>query len=134
MIRKNVQFQKYKNTLFAFSKMVKNKFLHQKKVQKLHFWYSFKLFSGTKMCFLPFLKMQIMFICTFEIALFSNFRALRSHKNVFLLQKMPWLNFKFGMWRNKVSYYTHNNMQGQAQWVHFSKLHMYLHVWVWHML
>ena len=37
-IRKKVQFQKYKNTLFAFSKMAKNQFLHQKKVRKLHFW------------------------------------------------------------------------------------------------
>ena len=31
-IRKKVQFQKCKNTLFAFSKMAKNQFLHQKKV------------------------------------------------------------------------------------------------------
>ena len=31
-IRKKVQFQKYKHTFFAISKMAKNKFLHQKKV------------------------------------------------------------------------------------------------------
>ena len=31
-IGKKVQFQKYKNTLFAISKMAKNQFLHQKKV------------------------------------------------------------------------------------------------------
>ena len=31
-IRKKVQFHKYKNTLFAFSKMAKNQFLHEKKV------------------------------------------------------------------------------------------------------
>ena len=37
---------------------------------------NFKLFSGAKIDFLPFLKMQIMFFYTFEIALFSNFRAL----------------------------------------------------------
>ena len=36
-IRKKVQFQKYNNTLFAFSKMAKNPFLHQKKVRKLYF-------------------------------------------------------------------------------------------------
>ena len=30
-IRKKVQFQKCKKTLFAFSKMTKNQFLHQKK-------------------------------------------------------------------------------------------------------
>ena len=37
-IRKKVQFQKYKNTLFSFSKMAKNQFLHQKKFRKLHVW------------------------------------------------------------------------------------------------
>ena len=31
---------------------------------------SFKLFSGAKMDFLPFLKMQIMLFCIFEIAIF----------------------------------------------------------------
>ena len=31
-IRKKVQFQKYKNTVFAIIKMAKNQFLHQKKV------------------------------------------------------------------------------------------------------
>ena len=31
-IRKKVQFQKYKSTFFAISKIAKNKFLHQKKV------------------------------------------------------------------------------------------------------
>ena len=36
----------------------------------------FGLFSGAKINFLPFLKMQIMCFCTFEITLFSNFRAL----------------------------------------------------------
>ena len=34
---KKVQFQKYKNSFFAISKMAKNQFLHQKKVRKLHF-------------------------------------------------------------------------------------------------
>ena len=37
-IRKKCNFKKYKNTLFVFSKMTKNQFLHQKKVRKLHFW------------------------------------------------------------------------------------------------
>ena len=35
-----------------------------------------KKISGAKIDFLPFLKMQIMCFCTFEIALFSNFGAL----------------------------------------------------------
>ena len=33
-------------------------------------------FLVQKIDFLPFLKLQIMFFCTFAIALFSNFRAL----------------------------------------------------------
>ena len=37
---------------------------------------SFKLFSGAKIDFLPFLKFQKMCFCTFEIAFFSSFRAL----------------------------------------------------------
>ena len=39
-----------------------------------------RLFSGAKIDFLPFLKLQIMCFCTFEIALFSNFRALCLHE------------------------------------------------------
>ena len=31
-LEKKVQFQKYKNTFFAISKMAKNQFLHKKKV------------------------------------------------------------------------------------------------------
>ena len=34
---------------------------------------NFKLFSGAKIDFLPFLKMQIMLFCTYEIALFFQF-------------------------------------------------------------
>ena len=37
---------------------------------------SFKVFSGAKIDFLPFLKLQKMCFCTVEIALYSNFRAL----------------------------------------------------------
>ena len=37
---------------------------------------SFKLFPGAKIDYLPFFKMQIMCFCTFEIAIFSDFRAL----------------------------------------------------------
>ena len=74
-IGKKVQFQKCKKALFAFSKMAKNQYLHQKKSLKLQKM-QFNLFSGAKIDFLPFLKMQKMCFCTFEIALFSNFRAL----------------------------------------------------------
>ena len=67
--------------------MAKNQFLHKEKVQhyqKCNFWAekkyrifgSFKLFSGAKIDFLPFLKSQKMCHCSFEIALFSNFRVL----------------------------------------------------------
>ena len=67
--------------IFAISIMAKNPFLPQKKVknyQKSWFFFqsencnfgSFELFSGAKIDFLPFFKRQIMFFCTFEIALF----------------------------------------------------------------
>ena len=54
-IGKKVQFQKYKNTFFAISKMAKNQFLHQKKVENYQKC-NFQLFSGAKIDFLPFLK------------------------------------------------------------------------------
>ena len=70
----------------AISKVKKPHYLHFQKRQKINFCTrkNFKttknailgLFSDTKIDFLPFLKMQIMCFCTFEIALFSNFRAL----------------------------------------------------------
>ena len=85
-IRKKVQFQKCKKALFAFSKMAKNQFLQPEKSLKLPkilffpskncIFGNFKLFSGAKIDFMPFLRMQLMLFCTFEIALFSNFRAL----------------------------------------------------------
>ena len=55
--------------------MVKNQFFAQEKSLKLPKM-QFSDFSGAKIDFLPFLKMQIMFFCAFEIALFSNFRVL----------------------------------------------------------
>ena len=69
-------FQKYKNTLITFINMAKKiSFCTRKRSENCIFG-SFKTFSGAKIDFLPFLKMQIMCICTFEMALFSNFRAL----------------------------------------------------------
>ena len=73
----------------AISKMAKNKFLHQKKFksnknlvslcqsEKKSIFGSFKLFSGAKMDFWPFLKiMQIMFFCALlKLHFFSNFKA-----------------------------------------------------------
>ena len=53
-----------------------------------------KLFSGAKIDFLPFLKWQKMCFCTFEIALFSNFRALCSCRTVFL----PSINTRCQKW------------------------------------
>ena len=64
-----MQFQKYKNSFFAVSKMAKNKFFH-KKMLKTNKKAIFGLFSGAKIDFLPFMKMQIMCFSTFEIALF----------------------------------------------------------------
>ena len=74
-LEKSVQFQKYKHTFFAISKMGKIYFCTRKKFKTTKNTIC-GLFSGAKMDFLPFLKMQIMCFCTFEIALFSNFRAL----------------------------------------------------------
>ena len=65
-------------------KSTKTHFLHFQKWHKINFstrkksengiFDSFKLFSCAKNDFLPFLKMQIICFCTFEITLFSNFR------------------------------------------------------------
>ena len=72
-IGKKVQCQKCKKALFACSKMVKNQFLHQKKVQMCNF----RTFSGAKIdCFAIYENANNVFFFTFEIALFSNFRAL----------------------------------------------------------
>ena len=85
-IKKKVHSKSYKNTFFDIFKSAKTHFLLFQKWQKINFCTRkkykttknaiFGLFSGAKIDFLPFLKMQIMFFCTFEIALFSNFRAL----------------------------------------------------------
>ena len=66
--------------------MLKKRYLHFQKWQKINFGTRkkfkttknaiFGLFSGAKIDFLPFLIMHIMCFCTFEIALFSNFRAM----------------------------------------------------------
>ena len=75
-IGKRVQFQKYKNTLFAISKMAKKINFCTRKMFKTSINAFFGLFSGAKIDFSTFLKMQIMCFCTLDIALFSNFRAL----------------------------------------------------------
>ena len=64
-----------KNIICILKNGKKNNFCTRKNSENCIFG-SFKLFSYAKIDFLPFLKMQIMFFCTFEIALFSNFRAL----------------------------------------------------------
>ena len=60
---------------FVVSKMAKNQFLLKKKFKTTKNTF-FGLFSGAKIDFLSFLKIQIMCFCTFEIAVFSNFKAL----------------------------------------------------------
>ena len=44
---------------------------------------------------LPFLKMQIMLFCTFEIALFSNFRAMCALKiqDLFRVKSVYWIEY-----------------------------------------
>ena len=70
-------------------KSTKTHYLHFQKWQKINFCTRkksenciFKLFSGAKIDFLPFLKWQKMCFCTFEIARFSNFRALWHYNHV----------------------------------------------------
>ena len=66
-----MQFQKYKEALlFAFSKMAKKAIFGPGKSPKNCIFGSFKLFSGAKIDLMPFLKLQKMCFCTFEIALF----------------------------------------------------------------
>ena len=75
-----MQFQKYKNTFFAISKMAKNNFLQQKKSLKNYqilscsffqsenwIFGSFKNFSGAKIDFLPLLKWQITLFALLKI-------------------------------------------------------------------
>ena len=67
-----------KNIICIFKNRKKINFFTRKKfnttknaifgLKKTGFFGSFKLFSGAKNVFLPFLKKQIMFFCTFEIA------------------------------------------------------------------
>ena len=64
-----MQFQKYKNSFLTFQKWHKINFCTRKKFKTTKNAI-FGLFSGAKIDFLPFLKMQIMLFCTFEIALF----------------------------------------------------------------
>ena len=61
-----MQFQKGKKTLFAFSRMAKNQFLHQKSL-KIAFLVVLNVFLVQKIDFLPWQKM---YFCTFKIALF----------------------------------------------------------------
>ena len=73
-IGKKLQFQKCKKHYLHFQKWQKINFCTRRKFKTtknaiLNF------FSGAKINFLPFLKWQKMGFCTFEIALFSNFRA-----------------------------------------------------------
>ncbi len=77
-LRKKVQFQKCKKALFAFSKMAKNQFLHQKKV-KIAFLVVLSFFLVQKNDF--FVIFEIEKKCVFvllKLHFFSNFRALCS--------------------------------------------------------
>ena len=71
-LEKKCNFKSTKTHYLHFQKWQKINFCTRKKSENCIFG-SFKLFSGAKIDFLPFLKMQIMFFCTFEIALFFQF-------------------------------------------------------------
>ena len=71
-IRKKVQFQKYKNTFFAISKMAKNQFFAPEKSLKLpKIQFSDYFFLVQKLIFC-----NLCVFVLFKLHLFSNFRAL----------------------------------------------------------
>ena len=68
-LEKKCNFKSAKKHSLHFQKSQKINFCIRKKPENCIFG-SFELFSSAKMNFLPFLKMQRMLFCTFEIALF----------------------------------------------------------------
>ena len=68
-IRKKCNFKSSKTHFLQFQKLHKINFCTRKKFETTKNA-TFRLFSGAQIDFLPFLKMQIMLFCTFEIALF----------------------------------------------------------------
>ena len=88
----------------AISKVQKYFFYNFKNGKKINFctWKKFKttknaildFFLVQKLIFLPFLKLQIMCFCTFEIALFSNFRAICNAKKTLKFSRIIfWYNY-----------------------------------------
>ena len=82
-----IAISKVQKHIFCYFKTgIKSLFAPEKslKLPKILFFFSslkidfgsFKLFSRANIDFLPFMNWQKMCFCTFEIALFSNFRAL----------------------------------------------------------
>ena len=74
-IRKKVQFQKYKNTFFAISKMAKSQFFALEKSLKLPKMQFSDFFFWCKNWFFAIFEIAKNVFWTFEIALLSNFRA-----------------------------------------------------------
>ena len=74
-LEKMCNFKSAKKHYLHFQNWQKINFCTRKKSEKFIFG-SFILFTCAKIDFLPILKMQIMLFCPFEIAVFSNFRAL----------------------------------------------------------
>ena len=75
-IRKKNAISKVQKYIFCIFKNGKKINLCARKKSENSILGILKLFSSAKIDFLPFLKMQIMLFCTFEIAFFSNFRAM----------------------------------------------------------
>ena len=83
----------------AISKVQKNIFCIRKslKLPKILFFFqsencifgNFKLFSGAKIDFWPFLKLQIMFFAPLKLLFLSNFRALCVHKVQLMTPNFP---------------------------------------------
>ena len=74
-LEKKCNFKSTKTHFLLFQKWQRINFCTRKKFKTIKNAIS-GLFSGAKIDFLPSLKMKIMCFCTFEIALFSKFRAM----------------------------------------------------------
>ena len=74
-IGKKCNFKSKKKIIFIFKNDKKSIFAPEKS-PKIAFLVVLNFFLVQKLFFLPFLKLQKMRFCTFEIAPFSNFRAL----------------------------------------------------------
>ena len=94
-----MQFQKYKNSVFAFSIMAKNQFLHKKKNLKLPKMQFSDFFVVQKLIFCHFWKCKERVFVLLKLHFFSNFRALCcTMKKIMIFKK--WIFFFSLLWES----------------------------------